>query len=760
MKKIFLFILISLILIHPISAFSLLDFLRELDINQLTGFATTGNSTQTPCEVAGGICRSSCLSNEHSDLSLSCGLEAGGSAPPATGEATSLYCCLPNPVCIESWTCSSWSACINNQQTRTCTDLNACGTTQNKPLEIQSCTTAPTQNACEQSGGLCKSVCNEDEEINYDLTPSCAGGDSYTGSLILDYCCVQRSHCLDGTNPGECSDNFQYCTSNYELIDSCNTCGCPSNQNCINNICEEVYTGGDESGNQNLLNIPPIFMQILPINSLITNPTISVDLSLYAIDPNNDPLSFYFQDNSQIYNSEMISCTIINSLLNCNPLSQGSISLLVKASDGIASTSKTISITIFDPSLTSSGGGVIGAIENTPPVADAGTDKIVYVNQYVNLDGSKSYDNENNIITYEWFENENKIGDGIAFKTKFTEYKTHEITLKVTDAGNEVSNDIMNVVIGAKSKCLETDTIYFPEDTICNKAWPSNEGGLIEINSQINGCDLIEVCNSQLDLIIEDAIDCCDSVGLTDPKKANACNFAAKNSNDPKKCQALYLIKSLGSNAVYMQDYFEAEMCCYGVKDLCLDSINLYSAKPVPKTNKDVTSLRCLNSQENNPKGLWVSDTKIELNNIALSEIHAGASINILGTGTCVDYSAALVTLLRKMGYPKNDVFLVEGSTHAYVLVRFPLDKKYTIIDVTGNNDGIKLGKVPQGYKYCESIKSCYNEMGGQLCPENEKIFGCEGIKPSIFREGKIIGGKVATIFDWIKQAVLKEIKR
>ncbi len=52
-----------------------------------------------------------------------------------------------------------------------------------------------------------------------------------------------------------------------------------------------------------------------------------------------------------------------------------------------------------------------------------------------------------------------------------------------------------------------------------------------------------------------------------------------------------------------MQDYFEAEMCCYGVEELCLNPLNLYTAKPKPKTNKDLTNLRCLNNLDDNPKG-------------------------------------------------------------------------------------------------------------------------------------------------------------
>lgn len=41
--------------------------------------------------------------------------------------------------CTENWDCSVWSVCMSNQQTRTCTDLNSCGTTSLKPAITQSC---------------------------------------------------------------------------------------------------------------------------------------------------------------------------------------------------------------------------------------------------------------------------------------------------------------------------------------------------------------------------------------------------------------------------------------------------------------------------------------------------------------------------------------------------------------------------------------------------------------------------------------------
>ena len=49
-------------------------------------------------------------------------------------------------VCTENWSCTTYapSTCpISQQQTRTCTDLENCGTTTNKPAETQSCTYVP-----------------------------------------------------------------------------------------------------------------------------------------------------------------------------------------------------------------------------------------------------------------------------------------------------------------------------------------------------------------------------------------------------------------------------------------------------------------------------------------------------------------------------------------------------------------------------------------------------------------------------------------
>lgn len=44
------------------------------------------------------------------------------------------------PSCVENWQCTSWTACTGGQQTRTCEDLNKCGTTLNAPAVSQACT--------------------------------------------------------------------------------------------------------------------------------------------------------------------------------------------------------------------------------------------------------------------------------------------------------------------------------------------------------------------------------------------------------------------------------------------------------------------------------------------------------------------------------------------------------------------------------------------------------------------------------------------
>ena len=51
------------------------------------------------------------------------------------------YDYLPLVYCRESWSCTAWSTCSGGTQTRTCTDANSCGTTNDRPALSQTCTT-------------------------------------------------------------------------------------------------------------------------------------------------------------------------------------------------------------------------------------------------------------------------------------------------------------------------------------------------------------------------------------------------------------------------------------------------------------------------------------------------------------------------------------------------------------------------------------------------------------------------------------------
>jgi len=61
--------------------------------------------------------------------------------------------CLYTPSCEENWSCTEWSSCINENQTRICDDLSFCNTTINKPEEMQNCTIQETITTTSSSGG-------------------------------------------------------------------------------------------------------------------------------------------------------------------------------------------------------------------------------------------------------------------------------------------------------------------------------------------------------------------------------------------------------------------------------------------------------------------------------------------------------------------------------------------------------------------------------------------------------------------------------
>jgi outer membrane protein assembly factor BamB len=56
--------------------------------------------------------------------------------------------------CAENWLCDDWSPCINNFKTRSCRDLNLCGTAENKPIERMLCSAAESRKKQGETGEI------------------------------------------------------------------------------------------------------------------------------------------------------------------------------------------------------------------------------------------------------------------------------------------------------------------------------------------------------------------------------------------------------------------------------------------------------------------------------------------------------------------------------------------------------------------------------------------------------------------------------
>lgn len=337
----------------------------------------------------------------------------------------------------------------------------------------------------------------------------------------------------------------------------------------------------------------------------------------------------------------------------------------------------------------------------------------------------------------------------------------HNITMTVTSikraadssqAANEsVISSIAFVMIGIAAPWVCENVSprpkYYPLDTPCRDIWPNATAE----------CQEVEVCHPDLDWIVEDAVDCCDGTATPGSACAKACEQA---KGDRKKCRGLYIINSLGPDAVYMQGYALFKTCCSGYPECSRMSLENLTGSIVFREgyNENVSRISCRPEE----KGVlaWQSDTNMSENSASMGLIPAHATINILQTGVCNDYSAALTTLLRKAGYSKNEVFSTSSTGynlplvgkhpgHAYNLVRLPNNNsgsQYYVVDTTGNGAGINLNGLPGYFRftgcflgqpvqvrvldwwigYCSKISPySFNDAGYFYTPEQESICGC-----------------------------------
>ncbi|HJX06175.1 MAG TPA: hypothetical protein VJ461_05680, partial [Candidatus Nanoarchaeia archaeon] len=100
------------------------------------------------CYTGNQVCKSNCRLSSCTGTNASCGCSLGECTICKADEAcTNNYCISALlPMCIPNWVCGDWSVCnAFGEQARICTDYNACGSLENKPLTIMSCTYAAAE---------------------------------------------------------------------------------------------------------------------------------------------------------------------------------------------------------------------------------------------------------------------------------------------------------------------------------------------------------------------------------------------------------------------------------------------------------------------------------------------------------------------------------------------------------------------------------------------------------------------------------------
>ncbi|MFH0834736.1 MAG: fibronectin type III domain-containing protein [Candidatus Micrarchaeota archaeon] len=348
----------------------------------------------------------------------------------------------------------------------------------------------------------------------------------------------------------------------------------------------------------------------------------------------------------------------------------------------------------------------------------------------------------------------------------FSKPGQYDITLKATDTGGLSANTTLFVDVKSNPACGGTSAKYYPSDTGCRYAWPHGGGRTVDYNTEWGACDLFEVCDASIDYMVADAETCCNGeLAFSDkPRQGNlilrgfqmdakrgACRIAVGEAtagarinmsaaSKMKFCRASYLVHAIGSEAIYMQDYYMGEVCC-AADSLCKEKgyeRYYYTTKPHPVSNIQFDSLVCyfynVGGVRWRAEGWYNSDYDPDENNNALVDIPAHASVNRMNTGTCADYSVVVTTALRKAGFGKGQVYSAGLPRHLINLIKLPGEEKFRITDTTGNTGGdfaadaatkwINAG----GTKFarCDyASNECSNDGGYYYCPKKSAVQGC-----------------------------------
>lgn len=233
---------------------------KEKDLNEAPGFSLSAEQEGYIAECIVAVKELS--TNNQNQKSTN---QQNTSAPNKTLETNN----PPSQTCVENWECGNWLECSGGVKSRTCQDINNCGTTTNKPTTDEYChpaTCAGFGDTICQSGTTCSVATYQAEDTNECCPGSCvssSGGISYGGSCAIGGpACVGGLQCsATGGNYGErkclecgldknCNSGFS--CSGGRCISSSTLNDCTWSNTCSNNLfCWSNYnkcvTKGDLS---------------------------------------------------------------------------------------------------------------------------------------------------------------------------------------------------------------------------------------------------------------------------------------------------------------------------------------------------------------------------------------------------------------------------------------------------------------------------------------------------------------------------------
>lgn len=91
--------------------------------------------------------------------------------------------------CQEVWDCTDWSMCSGGTQTRTCVDLNDCGSTYDKPVLVISCSTPPSDGG---GGGNDQG----DDNDNQGKQKDCTEGE-IVNQCVCENAVREKGYCIE-----------------------------------------------------------------------------------------------------------------------------------------------------------------------------------------------------------------------------------------------------------------------------------------------------------------------------------------------------------------------------------------------------------------------------------------------------------------------------------------------------------------------------------------------------------------------------------